>query len=212
MMGRVINQPIVSHNYTTPSMLLFMKLTDAGMTQAELARRSGLSKKHINDIYRGKARITPDTALKFEMIFGNDAAEWNKAQSYYDYDPTIEKNYAMKLIRKTHPLEVTYRYDDKKRVDRVQMQIFYRTIFTARRLPKNKYVIATLPTYYMANGVIVKNINQVNQHMERFIKWLGGILTVHTLEVIRDFDDGKVSYPDDADDSNQSGSESNSDM
>ena len=92
------------------------------------------------------------------------------------------------------------------------MQIFYRTIFTARRLPKNKYVIATLPTYYMANGIIVKNIDQVNQHMERFIKWLGGTLTVHTLEVIRDFDDGKVSYPDDADDSNQPRSDSDSDV
>jgi HTH-type transcriptional regulator / antitoxin HigA len=38
------------------------------MSQAELARRTGLSAKHINLILKGTAPITPDTALKLERV------------------------------------------------------------------------------------------------------------------------------------------------
>jgi HTH-type transcriptional regulator/antitoxin HigA len=55
-------------------------LDDLGMTQTELARRTGLSTKHINQIIRGQVGITPETALLLEKATGIHAATWNRLE------------------------------------------------------------------------------------------------------------------------------------
>ena len=47
-----------------------------GMTQADLAARTGLSTKHINQIVRGRATISPETATQFEYSTGVPAETW----------------------------------------------------------------------------------------------------------------------------------------
>ena len=49
----------------TPGEVLDEYLDAYGMSQAELADRTGMAKKTINEIIKGKAPITSDTALKF---------------------------------------------------------------------------------------------------------------------------------------------------
>ena len=44
------------------------------LTQAELATRTGRPKKTISEIVNGKAAITVDTALQFELVLGVPAA------------------------------------------------------------------------------------------------------------------------------------------
>ena len=39
-----------------------------GVTQAELSERTGLPRRTINEIIRGKVSITPETALQFELV------------------------------------------------------------------------------------------------------------------------------------------------
>ena len=46
------------------------------MTQTELAKRMGMSKKHINQLVKGKTTITPDTAIKLEKVFSPMADFW----------------------------------------------------------------------------------------------------------------------------------------
>lgn len=58
-------------------------LDDRGMTQAELADRTGRPKKMINEIVKGKAPITPDTALRLERVLGISAGFWNALESNY---------------------------------------------------------------------------------------------------------------------------------
>lgn len=41
-----------------------------GMTQAELAQKMNLAPAKINDIIKGRRKITPKTAKKFAEIFG----------------------------------------------------------------------------------------------------------------------------------------------
>ena len=53
------------------------------MSQAELARRTGLSAKHINLILKGTAPITPDTALKLERVLNIPARIWNALEVNY---------------------------------------------------------------------------------------------------------------------------------
>ena len=51
-------------------------LEERGMAQAELAERTGRSKKLINEIIQGKAPITAETALQFELVLGVPARFW----------------------------------------------------------------------------------------------------------------------------------------
>ena len=61
-------------------------LQDRGMTQQELALRTGMAAKTINEIAKGKAPITAETALKLELIFGVKASFWLKLEMNYQED------------------------------------------------------------------------------------------------------------------------------
>jgi HTH-type transcriptional regulator / antitoxin HigA len=54
-----------------------------GMSQADLARRTGLSAKHINQIIQGDASISPDTALALEHVVGIPARLWNALEANF---------------------------------------------------------------------------------------------------------------------------------
>jgi HTH-type transcriptional regulator / antitoxin HigA len=67
-------------------------LEERGMSQAELAERTGRPKKTINEIVKGKNGITPETALQLERVLGAPASFWNKRQSRYDeYSARLEE-------------------------------------------------------------------------------------------------------------------------
>lgn len=53
------------------------------MTQAELATRTGLSPKHVNQIIKGVAPITPETALALEKVTGVPARIWNALEATF---------------------------------------------------------------------------------------------------------------------------------
>ncbi len=58
-------------------------LEEKGMSQAELAERTGRPKKTINEIIKGKAAITPETAIQFERVLGTPASFWNTREQNY---------------------------------------------------------------------------------------------------------------------------------
>jgi addiction module HigA family antidote len=66
-----------------PGETLAEVLEDRGLSQAEFARRTGLSKKTINEIVQGKTPITSESAIKFEMVLGIAAAFWLKREADY---------------------------------------------------------------------------------------------------------------------------------
>ncbi len=72
-----------------PGETLFENLDAIGMSQVELAERTGRPKKTINEIIKGKAAITPETALQFERVLGIPAGFWNN----------LERNYQETLAR-----------------------------------------------------------------------------------------------------------------
>jgi len=212
--GRKLNPPITSTAYVTPSEMLHAKLNELNMTQVDLARRAKVSKKHINDIYRGHARIGYDLSLALEMILGVPARDWNEAQTRFDLDEAMNKSktYRMKNIRKTEPTEVTYVFDKNNRVIKIYLQMFYRTVFQARKLGRYKYIIATIPIFSPSNSVIVKNIADVHRHMNQYVKWLGGYTQIKVMDAIRKYDDGEITSPFLDGDNNKPGSDSDSHM
>lgn len=58
-------------------------LDNIDMTQADLAKRTGLSTKHINQIVNGGAPITPETALLLERAIGVSARTWSNLEVAY---------------------------------------------------------------------------------------------------------------------------------
>jgi addiction module HigA family antidote len=71
-------------NYAVPpGETLKETLESLGMTQAELAQRTGRPKKTINEIIKGKATITPDTAIQLERALGVPASFWNNLERNY---------------------------------------------------------------------------------------------------------------------------------
>lgn len=68
---------------TPPGFYIQKKLEETGMSQTELAERIGRTKKTVNEIIAGKARIEPSTALQLERVFGIPARFWNNAERQY---------------------------------------------------------------------------------------------------------------------------------
>src|SRR5216117_4117994 len=66
-----------------PGDTLLEVIESLGITQAELAERTGRPKKTINEIIQGKAAITPETALQLERVLGVHASFWNNLERGY---------------------------------------------------------------------------------------------------------------------------------
>jgi addiction module HigA family antidote len=77
-----------------PGQHLAAVLASKGMSQAELALRIGRPQKTINEIVKGKAAITPDTALQFERALGISAKTWNALEANYQWQLAEQRDRA----------------------------------------------------------------------------------------------------------------------
>src|SRR5713226_3995907 len=66
-----------------PGTTLLETIQSLGLSQAELAKRTGRPLKTINEIVKGKAAITAETALQLERVLGVPASFWNKLERNY---------------------------------------------------------------------------------------------------------------------------------
>ena len=82
MTERIQNQ-YVPDLVSAPGETLEEVLETRGMSQAELADRTGRPKKTINEIIRGKAAITAETAIQFERVLGIPASFWMAREQNY---------------------------------------------------------------------------------------------------------------------------------
>jgi len=68
---------------TPPGDTLLELLEMRRMSQSELAERTGRPKKTINEIVKGKAAITAETAIQFERVLGVAASFWISREHNY---------------------------------------------------------------------------------------------------------------------------------
>ncbi len=73
----------IPDSVTPPGDTLREMIEHAGMTQVELAERTGLDKKTVNLIVQGKAPVTQETALALESVFGLPARFWMALETQY---------------------------------------------------------------------------------------------------------------------------------
>jgi HTH-type transcriptional regulator/antitoxin HigA len=66
-----------------PGQTLQETIDSQGIDQRELAVRTGLSAKHINQVIKGAAPLTHDTAIRLERVTGIPARMWNNLEANY---------------------------------------------------------------------------------------------------------------------------------
>ena len=75
---------------THPGMILNQKLKEARMHRSELAKRTGVTEKHICTVVNGQKGITVTFAQKLGYVF-EDASFWLKLQAEYDEEQLRSK-------------------------------------------------------------------------------------------------------------------------
>ncbi len=65
-------------------MLLEEFIKPLKLTQTELARRLGISYPRLNEIIKGRRRVTPDTALRLSHVLGMSPDFWLGLQQDWD--------------------------------------------------------------------------------------------------------------------------------
>ena len=68
---------------TPPGATIKEQLNNRGMSQKEFAARMYMSEKHISKLINGDVQLTPETAVRLEMVLGVPAKFWNNLESMY---------------------------------------------------------------------------------------------------------------------------------
>jgi len=89
---------------THPGEMLFEEFVKPlELTQAELARRLGVSYPRLNEIIKGRRSVTPDTALRLSRVLGMSADFWLGLQQDWDLWHTMNSPEA-KVISRLKPI------------------------------------------------------------------------------------------------------------
>lgn len=115
-------------NVSIPGETLLDVLKEIGMSQVELSKRMGRPFKTINEIIKGKAVITPETALQLETVLDIPASFWLNRQNKYNESVArvqhVEKLHQFTSWLNNFPLKEMKKYfgllKEEKKVDQVK--------------------------------------------------------------------------------------------
>ncbi|SNS22702.1 addiction module antidote protein, HigA family [Granulicella rosea] len=89
---------------TVGEMLVEEFLEPMGITQTELAEKSGLPRKHVNELCRNRRAVTADTALILGRVFGNSADFWLNTQRRTDLWEALNTPTRLSRIERAQPI------------------------------------------------------------------------------------------------------------
>ena len=72
-----------SYIATPPGATIKEQLNDRGMSQKEFAARMDMSEKHISKLINGDVQLTPEVAVRLEVVLGMPAKFWNNLEAVY---------------------------------------------------------------------------------------------------------------------------------
>ena len=72
-----------SYIATPPGATIKEQLNGRDMSQKEFAVRMDMSEKHISKLINGDVQLTPDVAVRLEMVLGVPAKFWNNLEAIY---------------------------------------------------------------------------------------------------------------------------------
>lgn len=93
-----------------PGQVVAQVLDREGMTQRNLAERTGLTEKHLSQVINGEASVTVETALLLENALGGAASFWiNLEKNYQEAKARLERS---SLLAKEASLLTKFPYAD----------------------------------------------------------------------------------------------------
>ena len=85
------------HNPAHPGEIIrTICLEPKGISVADAAEWLGISRKTLYKIINGKGAVTPEMALRLELVFGSTAQTWLNMQTTYDLWLLKDKRKALK--------------------------------------------------------------------------------------------------------------------
>lgn len=69
---------------STPGDLAAMLAENLGLTQGQLAARLGVGRQSVNELVKGRRRLTADMAQRLGRLFGNGPELWLQMQTQRD--------------------------------------------------------------------------------------------------------------------------------
>jgi HTH-type transcriptional regulator / antitoxin HigA len=93
-----------------PGETLAELLAEQNMTQIELAKRMGRPLKTINEIIKGKAIITPETAIQLEGVFSVPANFWMNLEG--NYQVALARFNFLKKLEQEYKIATKYPYQE----------------------------------------------------------------------------------------------------
>lgn len=122
-------------------------LEEFSMTQDELAKRTDLHPKTINEIIKGKANITNLTALKLSKVFPVSEAYWNNLQEIYLSDlARLEETQKIQEEIKVYLPKYRETYKELERFNFVEKYNWVETNF--------ENIVRELHRYFGANSLL----------------------------------------------------------
>lgn len=74
-------------------------LEPLGLTVTEGAAKLGVSRKQLSNVVNGRSGISPEMAIRLDMVFGGGAATWVQMQATYDLAQALETSGPIELER-----------------------------------------------------------------------------------------------------------------
>jgi len=75
-----------------------------GISQTDLAERTGLPRKHVNELCRDRRAVTADTALILGRVFGNTPEFWLNTQRRTDLWEALHTPKRLLRIQRAKPI------------------------------------------------------------------------------------------------------------
>ena len=92
---------------TVAEVLIEEFMEPLGISQTDLAERTGLPRKHVNELCRDRRSITADTALILSRVFGNSPDFWLNTQRRTDLWEALHTPKRLLRIQRAKPIRKT---------------------------------------------------------------------------------------------------------
>ena len=86
-------------------MLIEEFMEPLAVTQGQLAKAMGVSRRMINEICNNKRSVTVDTALMLAKVFGNTADFWLNVQRRNDIWAALHTHKRMARVERARPIQ-----------------------------------------------------------------------------------------------------------